>query len=159
MRRVVLQTLALASFTALVMLFGLVATAAAQPGAGVVSLDAPIYLLPDAKRTPLQILPADTVLNIGPEEGTWLRVQFRDPRFGLRTGYVETRFVRIQHTERTRTPQSPERSATSAPSAEQSLFFPVRSASDRRPSTDQSMPVPPPESATVPATTRRRTKK
>ena len=57
---------------------------------------APIYVVPDANRTPLRVAAANTILRISSEEGPWLKVEFRDPQFGVRVGYVETRRVRIK---------------------------------------------------------------
>lgn len=61
----------------------------------VVVQDAPIMLLPDAKRTPLYVAPTGTRLVHMGMEGDWLIVQFNDSRYGRRNGYVQSRYVRI----------------------------------------------------------------
>ena len=73
-------------------------TVYAQDRTAVVSDTAPIYVLPDANRTPLRTAAANTVLRVLGEESGWLKVEFHDPQFGIRTGYVETRLVRIRDT-------------------------------------------------------------
>ena len=62
----------------------------------VVAADAPIYLYPDPSRTPLRTVPAGTALVIRDRKGDWLQVTFEDARLGARTGWLESRFVRIR---------------------------------------------------------------
>lgn len=57
--------------------------------------DAPIHLLPDASRTPLRTAKEGTVLRVLEITGDWVRVEFQDPQFGLRAGYIQARFVRM----------------------------------------------------------------
>jgi len=54
---------------------------------------APIYLLPDARRTPLRTLTPGLVVKILEETGDWFKVEFRDQQFGPRVGYVQRRHV------------------------------------------------------------------
>jgi hypothetical protein len=58
--------------------------------------NAPITLLPDASRVPLRVAAKGTSLVILTDEGDWIQVQFQDPQFGPRVGYIQKRFVRIQ---------------------------------------------------------------
>jgi hypothetical protein len=51
-------------------------------------VSAPVFVLPDASRTPLAVLPAGTYLKVREESGEWLTVEFPDPRWGPRVGYV-----------------------------------------------------------------------
>ena len=44
---------------------------------GVITAAAPVFLLPDATRTPLRTLPAGTAVKILEEKGNWIRVEFR----------------------------------------------------------------------------------
>jgi hypothetical protein len=60
---------------------------------GVIIDAAPIYLLPDIKRTPLRTLTPGIVVRILEETGDWFRVEFRDPQVGPRVGYVQRRHV------------------------------------------------------------------
>ena len=55
---------------------------------------APVYLRADATRTPLRTLNPGAEVTVMREQGGWVQVEFRDPQFGSRTGFVEARFVR-----------------------------------------------------------------
>jgi hypothetical protein len=55
--------------------------------------DAPIYLLPDITRQPLRTAARGTVLEVLSIEEGWVQVRFQDPQFGLRVGYIESRFL------------------------------------------------------------------
>src|SRR5262245_46405855 len=59
----------------------------------VVTTSAPIFLLPDAGREPLRVAATGSILNFLKEENGWTQVEFQDPQFGLRTGWIQTRFV------------------------------------------------------------------
>ena len=61
----------------------------------IVLQDAPIMVVPDASRTPLRVAAPGTSLVVVGVEGDWLRVQFQDPQYGLRTGYVQAKLVRV----------------------------------------------------------------
>ncbi len=56
--------------------------------------NAPIMLLPDANRVPLRVAAKGSSLTLLKDEGEWLQVQFQDPQFGLRIGYVQAKFAR-----------------------------------------------------------------
>ena len=60
---------------------------------GAVAVDAPVFLLPDATRTPLRTLAAGTFLSIGEIREGWVQVTFNDGALGARTGWIERRFV------------------------------------------------------------------
>ena len=60
---------------------------------GVIIEAAPIYLLPDARRTPLRTLTPGIVVKILEETGDWFKVEFRDQQFGPTVGYVQRRHV------------------------------------------------------------------
>jgi opacity protein-like surface antigen len=62
---------------------------------GAVAAAAPVYLLPDATRTPLRTLPAGTVVRIGEVREDWVQVTFNDGALGARTGWMERRYVTI----------------------------------------------------------------
>jgi hypothetical protein len=63
---------------------------------GVIAQAAPIFILPDATRTPLRTLPAGTSVRILEEKGDWIRIEFIDAQFGRRVGYVERKFVQLR---------------------------------------------------------------
>lgn len=68
-------------------------TAAAQDA--VVKTPAPIFLLPDAGRVPLRTAAAGTRLRVLEENRDWVKVEFHDPQFGPRTGFIEARHIEI----------------------------------------------------------------
>lgn len=72
------------------------ASAAAQPGIAkaTVTANAPIFLQPGAQ-TPLRVAKVGTALKVLQEEGEWLEVEFNDPQFGRRVGWVQKKLVRI----------------------------------------------------------------
>lgn len=75
------------------------APAAAQETTAVVTAVAPIYLRPDATMTPLRTAAVNTTLKVLEETGDWIRVEFQDPQFGRRVGYVQARNVRVSRAE------------------------------------------------------------
>jgi len=58
-----------------------------------VTAAAPVYLLPDASRTPLRTLPAGAVVVITQTQGDWFQVSFEDAQYGRRTGWIQRKFV------------------------------------------------------------------
>ena len=58
--------------------------------------EGPVFLLPDATRTPLRTLAAGTPLMLLAQKGDWYQVTFDDPQLGRRTGWMEARFVRVR---------------------------------------------------------------
>ena len=88
---------------------GFVASVSAQERARVLEA-APLYLLPDKSRVPLEQAQPGTILTVLRVEGAWLNVRWQDRRYGSRTGYIESRFV-------SRMPQSAQ-SAGPSPQAE-----------------------------------------
>jgi hypothetical protein len=92
----------------------------------IVTTAAPIFVLPDANRIPLRTAAVNTRLHVVEEKPDgWVRVEFQDPQFGKRIGYIEARFVRILRPElepmdlsigrepaRAPTPPQPTRAAT-----------------------------------------------
>ena len=91
-------------------------------GTGVLTTSAPVYLFPDATRTPLTILKAGTTVRIRGRQGDWYRVEFRDARFGERTGYVAASNLQVQ-------PAIPDerRPSPSAPASQSTRRLPQRS--------------------------------
>ena len=63
---------------------------------GVITAAAPVFLLPDATRTPLRTLAAGTSIRIMEEKGDWVRIEFRDNQYGARVGYVQRKFVQVR---------------------------------------------------------------
>jgi hypothetical protein len=63
-----------------------------------VASDAPIFLQPGAP-IPLRVAKAGTALKVLSEEGGWIEVEFNDPQFGRRVGWVEKKLLRIARPE------------------------------------------------------------
>jgi hypothetical protein len=94
-----------------------------RPGTGTLTVDAPIFLLPDATRTPFATLTAGTVVRLLTREGDWYKVIFRDSFLGDRTGYVLAMSIRVGDPPSPGAPESrppasgaPQRSVTTPPS-------------------------------------------
>jgi hypothetical protein len=56
---------------------------------------APVFVLPDATMTPLRVAKEGSELNVITSEGDWYRVEFNDPQWGRRVGYIEKRHVSV----------------------------------------------------------------
>jgi hypothetical protein len=82
------------------LVLGIAAAAHAQPmgGTGVLVNTAPMYLFPDATRTPLATIAAGTPVRLLAREGDWYRVEYRDPYLGNRTGYILATNIRVEST-------------------------------------------------------------
>ncbi len=59
----------------------------------------PVYIAPDTTRTPLRVAAQGTVFTVVGEEGEWTKVQFKDPQWGVRVGYVATSSLRFRRPE------------------------------------------------------------
>ena len=57
---------------------------------------APVFLLPDAARVPLRTLDKGTVVRVIQEQGDWLQIEFNDPQYGTRSGYIQRRYVQAR---------------------------------------------------------------
>ena len=76
------------------------APVAAQPeiAKATVITNAPIFIQPGAQ-TPLRVAKAGTALKVLQEEGEWLEVEFNDPQFGRRVGWVQKKLVQVLRPE------------------------------------------------------------
>lgn len=84
----------------LLLLFVLLVPAPVFAQEATVTTAGPIYLLPDADRIPLRTAAPNTRLRVLEEAPDgWVKVEFRDPQFGVRTGYIEARHLRIHRPE------------------------------------------------------------
>ena len=100
------------------------ASAFAQSSASATATaNAPVYIAPDASRTPLRTAAQGTVFTVVAEEGEWTKVQFKDPQWGVRVGYVETRLLRISRPE-----LAPMDLSVTAPASQAHTAGPARSA-------------------------------
>jgi hypothetical protein len=72
-------------------------TASAQTGdTAVAAVNTPVFIAPDTSKDPLRVAAAGTSFVVLGEEGTWTRVQFQDPQWGRRVGYVATKDLRVR---------------------------------------------------------------
>lgn len=120
---------------ALALTFGLLAPASARAQSfgdvALVATAAPVYLLPDATRTPLRTLPVGVALTILQRQGDWLQVTFEDAQLGRRTAWIEAKAVRIRPASAEPAPAPPDPPATSGASAGSTPRTPA--AQTRRP--------------------------
>jgi len=60
-----------------------------------VTTNAPIYATnaPGPNQTPLRVAAIGTVLKVTGQDGEWVQVQFDDPQWGRRTGWVEKKLI------------------------------------------------------------------
>jgi len=70
-------------------------SAAHAEGVATVTTSAPIFVLPDSTRSPLRTVAANTVVRVLEKQDSWVKVEFSDPQFGARVGYIEARHLRI----------------------------------------------------------------
>ena len=59
-----------------------------------VATAAPIFVSPNEHQTPLRVAREGSVLVLVDAAEDWTHVQWEDPQFGVRSGYIQTRFVR-----------------------------------------------------------------
>ena len=82
----------------LVLLVAVVAAPAVRaqsPDTAVAAVNTPVYIAPDATKTPLRVASAGTTFVVLEDAGEWTRVQFQDPQWGRRVGYVPTKDLRL----------------------------------------------------------------
>jgi hypothetical protein len=61
--------------------------------------NAPIYIGAQVSPTPLRVAAPGTVLKVLQEEGDWLQVEFSDPQYGPRVGWVQRSLVQVRSLE------------------------------------------------------------
>jgi opacity protein-like surface antigen len=72
---------------------------AQSDGTAVAITNTPVYVAPDASRTPLRTAAQGTVFTVLAEQGEWTQVQFKDPQWGIRVGFVATRALQFRRPE------------------------------------------------------------
>jgi hypothetical protein len=75
------------------------AALAAQASYAVTTKDAPLFVVKDDQATPLRIAKADSRLKVLKVEGAWVLVEFEDPQWGRRQGYVRADAIQIEAPE------------------------------------------------------------
>ena len=89
----------LSAVTVSIVLVLLVAVASAQaPATASVTTQAPIYLRPGME-VPLRVAAVGTLLKVLKEEDEWVEVEFNDPQWGRRVGWVQAKLIRIARPE------------------------------------------------------------
>jgi hypothetical protein len=90
-------------FSAFVLIVAALSTASvvAQAATGRILNDAPMFLLPDAKRQPLLVMEAGVLVEIHRREGTWFNVTVDGSQSGRRTGYVEAHLIEVVKADET----------------------------------------------------------
>jgi hypothetical protein len=63
-----------------------------------VTADAPVFATANASQAPLRVASAGSVLLLIKQEGEWCNIEFQDPQYGRRPGYIETKYVRLSGT-------------------------------------------------------------
>ena len=88
------------SLSVVLILFALICPApvSAQTTTATVTAQAPIYLRPGSE-VPLRVAAAGTLLKVLKEEGEWVEVEFNDPQYGRRVGWVQGKLLRIARPE------------------------------------------------------------
>jgi opacity protein-like surface antigen len=56
---------------------------------------APVYLLPDATRTPLRTLQPGVTATVERVQGEWVQITFNDAQLGRRTGWIQLKYVTL----------------------------------------------------------------
>jgi hypothetical protein len=60
-----------------------------------VRVAAPIFVRPDLNYVPLRVAREGSVLKLIEQDDAWMYVEFADPQYGRRIGYIQTQFVRV----------------------------------------------------------------
>jgi len=61
-----------------------------------VAAAAPIFIYADASRVPLRVAIAGTRLKVIKVDGDWYNVEFQDPQYGPRIGFIEKKYLKIE---------------------------------------------------------------
>src|SRR5215211_4591393 len=87
------------AFVFLLFMFCATSVGAQQPGVtATVTTAAPVFLQPGAQ-TPLRVAKVGTLFKVLQEDGEWVEVEFNDPQFGRRVGWVQKKLVQISRPE------------------------------------------------------------
>ena len=78
-----------------VVLFTLLPVIAHAQSMADVHRDAPIYIGAEATPTPLRVAAIGTRLRVLAEKGDWIQVEFADPQFGRRVGWLQRQYVTL----------------------------------------------------------------
>src|SRR5712691_8974944 len=60
----------------------------------------PIFEQPDTSLEPLRVAKEGSALRLVEQSGEWCKVEFQDPQYGRRLGYIQTKFVQVNRPSR-----------------------------------------------------------
>ena len=109
------------------LLFSIPAMGQTPAPTGTVITVAPIYLQPTSQ-TPLRVAAVGTVLKVLKEEGDWVQVEFNDPQWGPRVGWVQAKLIEISRPELTPMDLSITKKEAPPPTVSQQPVAPVGTA-------------------------------
>jgi hypothetical protein len=66
---------------------------ASQESTVTIVVAAPIFQASNEALTPLRVAKEGSIARLITQDGDWCNIEFQDPEFGLRRGYVRTRFL------------------------------------------------------------------
>ena len=81
----------LAALVLILCLSNVPAALAAQATYAITTKDAPLFVVKDDRGVPLRVAKADSRLKVLKDEGDWVLVEFEDPQWGRRQGYMQRR--------------------------------------------------------------------
>jgi hypothetical protein len=70
-----------------------------------VTVAAPIFLTPNEQLAPLRVAKEGSLLRLIEQEGDWCNIEFQDPEYGRRSGYIRSKFVHINPSPKALEPQ------------------------------------------------------
>jgi len=79
-----------------VIVSGLLSLAFAQAAHVVTVEDAPLFVAKDERRVPLRTAKQGSRLKVVTDDGDWLLVEFEDPQWGRRQGYIQKRHIQAE---------------------------------------------------------------
>ena len=86
---------------------------------------APVFASPDDRQPALRVAREGSVLLLLDVTGEWCHIEFEDPQYGRRAGYVQAKFVRIE--------------STSAPPSNTRENSPIESSPRRQPQVEAAI--------------------
>jgi hypothetical protein len=117
-----------AALTLVFCLSNVPAALAAQAIYAVTTKDVPLFVVKDDRGTPLRVAKADSRLKVLKDEGAWVLVEFEDPQWGRRQGYVRAEAIQLE------SPPAVDVSVREAPAG------PIADAAGRAAQTDSRAP-------------------
>lgn len=89
----------LAALVLILCLSNVPAALAAQATYAITTKDAPLFVVKDDRGVPLRVAKADSRLKVLKDEGVWVLVEFEDPQWGRRQGYVRADAIQVEAAE------------------------------------------------------------